>query len=277
MTVRFVRLIAEGREDLWTGQQDFSRLFGLSGSVPRQGAPYGPLEHLRYLKARRGEKIVALDGETGSLLGWVGLFPDRDEGGAFYRLAGIEVHADHRGRGVGSGLMEEAERYLRAHHAARLRFGTSPLLTQNAGLFLRRFGTRYRWKEGVRSPEGRPWPYVACECDFDDPLPRPLGLRDEEALERSVLRWEGLTPVARTPEVHAGTLFVVLPALTTARLAEAVQSVPGFLEILSDVFQGLFVHGYGFAWFDRVPAGGGSADGGLSGLSYYAMVRQMGV
>jgi GNAT superfamily N-acetyltransferase len=271
MMVRFVRLIAEKREDLWTRQEDFSHLFGQTGIVPRLGSPYGPLDHLRYLKEKHGEKIVAVDGETGQLLGWIGLFPDKDEGGPFFRLAGIEVHADHRGRGIGSGLMAEAEKHLRAHHAARLRFGTSPLLTPNAGLCITRFGTRYRWKEGVRSPEGRPWPYVACECDFDDPLPRPLGLRGEEACERSVLDWEGMLPVPRPPFVYTGTLFVVLPVLTSALLAEAVQSVPMFLETLSAVFQELHVHGYTFAWFDRVPSAAAPP------LSYYAMSRLMGV
>jgi len=271
MTVRFVRLIAEGREDLWTGQQDFSRLFGLSGSVPRQGAPYGPLEHLRYIKRRRGEKIVAIDSATEALLGWIGMFPDKEEGEPFYRLAGIEVHADHRGTGIGRSLMEEAGKYLRAHRASRLRFGTSPLLTQNAGLFVRRFGTHYRWKGGVRSPEGRPWPYVTCECDYDDPLPRPLGLRDEEALERSVLDWEGMRPVPRSPVVYTGALFVVLPVLTGTLLAQTAERVPMFLETLSEVFQGLHLHGYTFAWFDRVPANTPSP------LSYYAMARLLGI
>ena len=275
MAVRFVRLIAEHREELWTGQQDFSRLFGLAGSVPRQGTPYGPLEHLSYIKERKGEKIVAMDAETGQLLGWLGLFPDRDEGGQFFRLAGIEVHADHRGQGIGTGLMAEAEKHMRAHRATRLRFGTSPLLTQNAGLFMRRTGTRYRWKQGVRSPEGRPWPYVACECDFDDPLPRPLGLRVEEAVERSVLDWDGIRPVPRHRVVHAGMLFVALPPLTSTLLAEAVQKVPLFLETLTAVFQDLHVHGYGFAWFDRVPPE--LVPPGQPSLSFYAMTRALGM
>lgn len=275
MPVRFVRLIAEGREDLWTGQEDFSRLFGVSGSVPRQGSPYGPLEHLRYIKERKGEKIVALDPGTDALLGWLGLYPDRDEGGLFFRLAGVEVHADHRGEGIGAGLMEEAGRLVRSQRATKLRFGTSPLLTQNAGLFMRRFGTRYRWKEGVRSPEGRPWPYVACECDFDDPLPRPLGLREDEAVERSVLDWDGIRPVPRHALAHAGTLFVLLPPLTPALLARAVQEVPLFLETLTAVFQDLHVHGYGFGWFDRLPPP--LVPPGTPALSAYAMVRQLGV
>jgi GNAT superfamily N-acetyltransferase len=272
MMVRFVRLIAEKREDLWTGQQDFSRLFGQSGTVPRLGAPYGPLDHMRYIKEKRGEKIVALDGETGQLVGWIGLFPDKDEGGPLFRLAGIEVHADHRGRGIGSGLMAEAEKYLRERHAARLRFGTSPLLTQNAGLCITKFGTRYRWKEGVRSPDGRPWPYVVCELDFDDPLPRPLGLRDEQAREKSVLDWDGMRPVPKKTVVYAGTLFVVLPPLTGSLVAEAVAGVPLFLETLSAVFQELHVHGCAFAWFDRVPPVEGAAP-----LYYYAMSGLMGV
>jgi GNAT superfamily N-acetyltransferase len=275
MPVQFVRLVAECREDLWTGQEDFSRLFGVAGSVPRQGTPYGPLEHLRYIKERKGEKIVARDTESGALLGWIGLFPDREERGTFFRLAGIEVHADHRGEGIGTGLMEEAGRHMRSQRASKLRFGTSPLLPANAGLFMRRFGTRFRWKEGVRSPDGRPWPYVACECDLDDPLPRPLGLPEEEALERSVLDWDGIRPIPRHRVVHAGTLFVTLPPFTASLLAEAAQQVPLFLETLTAVFQDLHVHGYGFGWFDRVPPAF-AAPGGPQ-LSFYAMVPQLGV
>lgn len=273
MGFRYVRIVAEGREDLWTARDDFSRLFGLAGSVPRQGTAYGPLDHLRYIKARRGEKIVALDPDTEALLGWIGLFPDRDEGGHFFRLAGIEVHADWRGRGIGSGLLAEAEKYLRERRVSRLRFGTSPLLTQTAGLFVRRFGARYRWKEGVRSPEGRPWPYVTAECDFDDPLPRPLGLREEDALARTVLSWEGATPVRRVPASYTGTLFVVLPPLAADVIAESARDVPRFLETLAEAFQDLHLYGYAFAWFDRVPqeAGGGRT------LWYYAMARLLGL
>jgi GNAT superfamily N-acetyltransferase len=273
MSFRYVRIVAEGREELWTARGDFSRLFGMAGSVPRQGTPYGPLDHLRYLKARRGEKIVALDPATDALVGWIGLFPDRDEGGHFFRLAGIEVHADWRGRGIGSGLLGEAGKYLREHRVSRLRFGTSPLLTQAAGLFVRRFGARYRWKEGVRSPEGRPWPYVTAECDFDDPLPRPLGLRDEDALARAVVSWEGAAPVHRTPPSYTGTLFFVLPSLTADVIAQSSHDVPRFLEILAAAFQDLHLHGYAFAWFDRVP----EAAAGARTLWYYAMARLLGL
>ncbi|MBE3065048.1 MAG: hypothetical protein IMZ69_08530 [Spirochaetes bacterium] len=80
-----------------------------------------------------------------------------------------------------------------------------------------------------------------------------------------------MLPVPRPPFVYTGTLFVVLPVLTSALLAEAVQSVPMFLETLSAVFQELHVHGYTFAWFDRVPSAAAPP------LSYYAMSRLMGV
>ena len=119
----------------------------------------------------RGEKIVALDRSAGEVLGWVGLFPDRDARGAFFHLAGIEVHADHRGRGIGTGLMAAARDYVSGHRCSRLRFGTSPLLVPCAALYVTRLGTRYHWKEGVRLADGRPWPCVSCECDFEDPLP----------------------------------------------------------------------------------------------------------
>ena len=70
-------------------------------------------------------------------------------------------------------------------------------------------------------------------------------------------------------------LFVVLPPLTSALLAEAVQKVPLFLETLTAVFQDLHVHGYGFAWFDRVPPE--LVPPGQLSLSFYAMTRALGM
>jgi GNAT superfamily N-acetyltransferase len=267
MEITYLRLIEEKREALWIGQQDFSGIFNQAGATPGASA-YGPIEHLSYIKERRGEKIVAVESGSQKLLGWIGLFPDRDEGGLFYNLAGIEVHADFRGRGIGAGLMEEAGKYIQRHKTARLKFGTSPLLTHCAALFVTRFGTRYRWKEGVRISDGRPWPYVSCECDFDDPLFKPLDLRDEEVGRRSVLDWEGSKPAARKGIVFSGPLAVVLPSLSALELAEAVGSETGFLETLYSVFESLVMHGYGFAWFDRTV---------LAGVPrfYYVMNRLM--
>jgi GNAT superfamily N-acetyltransferase len=236
---------------------DFSKIF--SQSVAAQGpSGYGPVEHLRYLRERRGEKIVAQDPDSGLLLGWIGLFPDKDEGGLFYHLAGIEVHADHRGRGIGSRLMEEAGVYLKDRKTSRLRFGTSPLLTRCAGLYVSRFGARYRWKGGVRGPDGRPWPYVAGELDFEDSLFKPLDLRDDEIEERNVLDWDGRRPVPRKGIAYSGPLSIVLPEFSRAALTEAMDGVPGFLETVYDAFEALFLHGYGFAWFDRLARGAAS-------------------
>ena len=85
----------------------------------------------------------------------------------------------------------------------------------------------------------------------------------------------GLRPVPRHRVSHAGTLFVLLPHLTSVLLGRAVQEVPLFLETLTAVFQDLHVHGYGFGWFDRVAPGIAAAGG--QPLSAYAMVRQLGV
>lgn len=147
-----------------------------------------------------------------------------------------------------------------------MKFGTSPLLTRCAGLYVRRFGTRYHWKEGVKGPDGRPWPYVSCECSFSDPLFKPLDLRDDEVETKSVLDWQGLSPLPRQGISYSGALSVILPDLSRPALAEAMRCVPGFLDTLSAVFSALHRHGYGFAWFDRL-AGGGPP------RSYYVMKR----
>ena len=112
-----------------------------------------------------------------------------------------------RGRAGARGRCREAScwrrrAWLRAHKMTRLKFGTSPLLTRNAWLYITRFGSRYRWREGARTPDGRPWPYVSCECDFDDPLAHPLDLREDQVPQRSVLHWkDGRPDAARRPGV----------------------------------------------------------------------------
>ena len=278
MDVGFIRLIEEHPEELWTGLGDYSKVFTQAGAVPRATLTHGsagarePVDHLAYLTERHGEKIVAVDRSSGVLLGWIGVFPDRDARGAFFHLAGIEVHADHRGCGVGSALMDEARRYVLGRRASRLRFGTSPLLVPCAALYVRRFGTRYHWKEGVRLADGRPWPCVSCECDFDDPLPDPREITAAEAQDRSVLSWDGGLPVHRRGIVYSGALTVVLPPFTTVTLGHALQSVPRFLETLYAAFEDLFLHGYGFAWFDRLPG-----DPESRPFWYYVMTRSFAV
>jgi hypothetical protein len=152
-----------------------------------------------------------------------------------------------------------------------LKFGTSPLLTGCARLYVTRFGARYRWKQGVKSPTGRPWPCVSCECDFNDPLAKLLDIRDDEVEARSVLDWDGSRPEPRGGMLYSGPLSVTLPELTAAGLADAVESVPRFLETLYAVFDALFVHGYVFAWFDRTVESGGPA------RFYYVMKRAMSI
>jgi hypothetical protein len=212
------------------------------------------LDDLRHLKERRGEMIAAVDEQGGKILGTIGIYPDRDEGSTCYHLAGIEIEPGCAEEGIDAFLLEEAGRYLRAHRTTRLKFGTSPLLTRNAGLYVTRFGSRYRWREGTRTPDGQPWPYVSCECDFDDPLTRSLDLREEEVRERSVLEWEGSRPRARAHLVYSGPLSVLLPDLESDTLARASEQDPGFIATLYSAFHSLHMHGYGFAWFDRLPA-----------------------
>ncbi len=165
-------------------------------------------------------------------------------------------------------LLEEAGRFLRSRRITRLKFGTSPLLTRNAWLYVTRFGCRYRWREGTRTPEGLPWPYVSCECDFDDPLAHPLDLREDQVQERSVLDWRGGRPVPRARLVYSGPLSMVLPDLDSDALSEAARRDPGFLPTLYSAFHALHTHGYGFAWFDRLSVSAGDAR-----AWYYVMKR----
>ncbi|HSV92941.1 MAG TPA: GNAT family N-acetyltransferase [Desulfobacterales bacterium] len=278
MELDYIRLVEERREDLWTGLGDFSKVFTMSGTISRASITHGgagargPLDHLAYLKERRGEKIVAVDRATGAVVGWIGVFPDRDARGAFHHLAGIEVHGDHRACGIGTGLMSAARAYVLAHRATRLRFGTSPLLVPCAALYVTRFGTRYHWKEGVHLADGRPWPCVSCECDFEDPLPPSRELPPSEAAARSVVTWDGGLPVRRRDILYSGALSVVLPPFTTAALSQAMQAVPRFIETMYAAFEELYLHGYGFAWFARRDA---AADPGADPRlnHYHVMTR----
>jgi hypothetical protein len=247
----------------------FQRLIGGDPADLPEGLP-GLLDDLRFLKERRGEKIVAVEEGSEELVGAIGLHPERDEGGLFYRLSGIEVAAGHRQEGLEEALLVEAEKYLRAARATRLKFGTSPLLTAAAELYVTRFGAHYRWREGARTADRRPWPYVTCECDFDNPLARPLDLRDEEVAGRSVLDWSTGRPSRRPRVVYAGPLAVLLPDLARDDIARAAAADASFLPSLYDAFHELFRHGYGFAWFDRLPPSAVAA-GGVR--FYYVMNR----
>ena len=183
MNVRFVRLISGSREGLPEGFPDFR-------------------DELRYLKERHGEKIAALDDSSGTLLGSVSLSRDRDVGGHFFRLAAIDVSRRGAEEGVEAALLEEAKAFISQRHMSRMKLGTSPLLTGHAALYITRFGARYRWREGIKTPDGRPRPYVSCECDFEDPSARPLDLTEEEVAPRSVLSWDGLRPIPRHEVVY---------------------------------------------------------------------------
>jgi len=242
MNFRFVRLISDSREDLLKGR-------AIS------------LDELHSLRERRGEMIAAVDAASSALLGWIGVYPDKDEGGHLFHLAEIDVLHGHREEGIDAALMQEAGKFMQERRVSRLKFGTSPLLTGNAALYVTRFGTRYKWREGIRTPEGRPWPHVSCECDFDDPVARPLDLRMEEVVPRSVIDWEGVRPLPRKKVVYSGPLSVLLPDFTSDSLTEADTRDPSFLPTLYQVFHALFLHGYDFAWFDRLSPSAAPSDG----------------
>ncbi len=232
MNVAYVRVLASKAEDLLPGHDAASA------------------EDLRRLRERRGERIAAVDPETRRLLGWISLHPDRDAGGRFYTLAGVEVMPAWRRKGIAAGLIGQAEAYLRERKTTRLKFGVSPLLTRCAGLYMRRFGMRYTWKEGMRTPAGQPWPFVSCEWDLDDPAEKPADLEEQDLQARSAVDWKGPVPVRRPGLVWSGPLFLPLPDLGNDELADRAAREPEFLPASYRVFHELFRHGYRFAWFD---------------------------
>jgi hypothetical protein len=236
VNVRFVRLVSGSREGLPEGFPEFR-------------------DELRYLRERHGEKIAAVEAAGGVLLGSVSLSPDRDVGGHFFHLAAIEISRRGVEAGVEAALLEQAKAFIIERRVSRMKLSTSPLLTGSAALYITRLGARYRWREGIRTPDGRPCPYVSCEYYFDDPCARPLDLTEEEVAPRSVLAWRGLHPLPRRDVVYSGPLSVLLPELSAEDLGEASAKDPGLLPLLWSVFHALSVHGYGFAWFDhRDPA-----------------------
>ncbi len=237
MNVAFVRLLSSRREDLLGGREAAAAA-----------------EDLRRLSERRGEKIAAVDPETRRLLGWISLYPDRDAGGRLFALAGLEVLPACRRKGIAAALVAQAEAYLRERRVTRLKFGISPLLTRCAGLYMRRFGMRYTWKEGMRTPEGRPWPFVSCEWELDDPAEKPPDLREQDLPDRSAVDWKGPVPVRRPGLVWSGSLFLPLPDLGSGELADRAARAPEFLPAVYRIFHELFRHGYRFSWFDAMTA-----------------------
>jgi GNAT superfamily N-acetyltransferase len=224
---------------------------GPAGQLRETASPL--LDDIAHLREHRGEKIAAVDVDTCALLGAVGIYPDRDAAGPYFHLAGLAVSPGHRQEGVDMLLIAEAERYIRERGTARLKFGTSPLLTATAHLYITRLGARYRWREGMRTPSGQPWPWVSCELDFDDPVVEPPDLPAEDAEARSVLQWKGARPVARPRIAWSGPLSLVLPDLDGDILSSAAREDPSFLVTLHAAFHSLHVHGYGPAWFERLP------------------------
>jgi hypothetical protein len=253
MNVRSIRLISDQPE-------------------PAPALPAPLLEELPRLRERHGEIILAVSAETRDPLGAVSIYPGRDEGGALYHLAELRRFTAAEAEGIEEFLIDRTGDYLRERRVTRLLFDTSPLITGSASLYVTRFGARYRWREGERTLDGQPWPHVACECDFDDPLAKPFDLREDEVAGRSVLEWVDGQPVAREHVTYSGPLSVLLPDLDSESLGESSRQHPGFLPTLYAAFHALHVHGYGFAWFDRLSGGTGPPD---APRFYYLMRRTM--
>jgi len=104
-------------------------------SGPRTGRPPIPdslAGELRRLEERRGEMIAAVDAVSAQVLGTVGLYPDRDEGGTFYHLAGMQMGPGPRVADLDVLLLEKAGLFLKNRRVTRLKLGTSPLLDRKS-------------------------------------------------------------------------------------------------------------------------------------------------
>jgi GNAT superfamily N-acetyltransferase len=239
-------LIDNNKKDLWR-KQDFSRIFRES-ATSRNAADY-----YDYIQSQSGEIIALLD-DGSRILGWIGLIPGMDERGRCYTLSGQEVSPEYRRQGLGVRLMEEARDYLRGRRTARLKFGTSPLLTANAALYITKFGTRYTWNNKVRLADGARWPYVACECDFAHPVGKPPELSALDIRRISLLDWRGYSPRLAAGPLPARRAALILPALTRRRLDALIDEKKEFLKSVFSLIDSLHSRGFGFAWFDRLPA-----------------------
>ncbi len=241
--MKVVYLIADKRDRLWE-TQDFSKIF--RESINFRNA----IEHFKYIKSHHGEKIAITKNDE--ITGWIGLIPDTDSKGKYYTLSGHEVSSDYRRQGIGLKLLEESRSYILNHHASRLKFGTSPLLTINSFLHITKMGTRYTWNNKIKLTEGVPWPYAACECDFNNPMQKPAELEHLDILSINFLDWDDYRPVPREPPGYYRQISVLLPPITKQRLNTSMERIHGFLKILFNFFDSLNRKGYGFAWFDKI-------------------------
>lgn len=264
--MEIIRLIEEGREDIWRRWADFGPVFS------EVGAPYPPVEHLDHIKVCGGEKIVLVD--DGALLGWIGIVPEPQHG--FAELAGIQVHARHRKQGHGKTLIQAARTFLNERGIGRLVFRTSPLLASNACLYIKTFRTRYTWAGSQPAPPHNiPWPVVDCEMTWDG-TKSVHNVRDttsglwEDA--PAVVTWNG-----HLPEVIESALDGPLPRkkfpLPFLSLPILYPMIERGERTLFDVTDRLFTRltslGYRFAAFDaleRAP--------GLSNMFSYLFDRE---
>ncbi|GAH47284.1 unnamed protein product, partial [marine sediment metagenome] len=225
--------------------------------------------HFKYIKAQKGEKIALVD-NSNKILGWIGLIPDTDGRGKYFILSGHEVHSDSRGQGIGSRLMEEAQSYLTVLYVSRLKFGTSPLLTINASLYITKFGTCYTWNNKIKLADGSPWPYVTCEWDFNNPLSKPAELTTMDILSINILQWRGYQPIPLEAARYPAKVSVLFPPTTKYELKTAIDRNEGFLKTLFEIFDSLHKKGYGFTWFDKI-----RIEEGL--FYYYYMTKELNI
>jgi GNAT superfamily N-acetyltransferase len=147
------RVIEQGIQSIWINQKSYIEFFR------EVGAPNQPQEHFEYISSEKGEIILAH--KESEIYGWIGLIPRNTS----YELAGIEVHMNHRNKGIGKELMKCAKEYVIEKGCATIEFGTSPLLSSNALLYLHENRAHYKYSKGIMLDANKniPWPYVECK------------------------------------------------------------------------------------------------------------------
>jgi ribosomal protein S18 acetylase RimI-like enzyme len=187
INLRTIYLIHEQQEELWN---DYGRFEDVFAEV---GAPFPPKEHLEHIKSNGGEKIVLLSDDDSKILGWIGIVPQPDK--RIAELAGIEVNSNYRNKGYVKKLITEAQKWLSEKGISKFRFQTSPLFTSNSLLYVKAFQSEYKWNnQNTLPPDNIAWPVVDCEMEW--PLSkRRIKIKDiEQALERSIITWNGHHP-----------------------------------------------------------------------------------
>lgn len=246
--MEIIRLVAEGKTAVWNSYSDFKEIFGESGP------PFPPVEHLEHIRKNKGEKIIAFDSPSGTILGWIGIIPHADEG--YAELAGIEVHKNRRKQGIATVLVHEAQQLLSETGISEFRFQTSPLFTSNTLLYMHKFNTRYAWNNSIcLPPDNIPWPLVDCVMKWPSETAQSVHSSEIANIGQSVLYWDALVPVSNQEILNGDSeyMFMDLPRLDLPTVFDEFRKGNfAIAKITFEVFDRLEREGYRFSSFHTV-------------------------